>query len=43
MPEQANVLVRNVTRVEPGKPLQEVHVLVQKGRLVAVEPVNWGG
>lgn len=43
MPDLANVLIRNVTRVEPGRPPQEVDVLVQKGRLVAVEPVNWSG
>ncbi|HEY8740671.1 MAG TPA: amidohydrolase family protein, partial [Candidatus Dormibacteraeota bacterium] len=43
MAELANVLIKNVTRVEPGKPLQAVDVLIQKGRLVAVEPVNWGG
>ncbi|MDQ6747409.1 MAG: dihydroorotase [Candidatus Dormibacteraeota bacterium] len=43
MPELANILIRNVTRVEPGKALQEVDVLVEKGRLVAIEPVNWGG
>jgi dihydroorotase len=43
MADLANVLIRNVTRVEPGRPAQEVDVLIQKGRLVAVEPVNWSG
>jgi dihydroorotase len=43
MPELANVLIRNVNRVEPGKPAQEVDVLVQKGRVVSVDPVNWAG
>jgi dihydroorotase len=43
MADLANVLIRNVTRIEPGRPPQEVDVLIQKGQLVAVEPVNWGG
>jgi dihydroorotase len=43
MADVANVLIRNVNRVEPGKPAQEVDVLVQKGRLVSIAPVNWAG
>ena len=43
MPEVANVLIRNVTRLEPGRPAQQVDVVVEKGILVAVEPVNWSG
>ena len=41
-PEQANLHIRNVTRVEPGKPLQMVDVVVEKGRLTSIEPINWG-
>ncbi|MFN2464849.1 MAG: dihydroorotase [Candidatus Dormibacteria bacterium] len=43
MPDLANLLIRNVMRLEPGKPAQEVDILVQKGRVVSVEPVNWAG
>jgi dihydroorotase len=43
MAELANLRIRNITRVEAGKPLQLVDVLIEKGRLVSIETVNWGG
>jgi len=42
MADAANLHIRNVTRVEPGKPMQLVDVVVERGRLTAVDPVNWG-
>ncbi|GAC1332595.1 MAG: dihydroorotase [Candidatus Dormibacteria bacterium] len=42
MAEVANLHVRNVTRVEAGKPMQVVDVVIEKGRVTSVEPTNWG-
>ena len=42
MRELANLHIRNVMRVEPGKPLQLVDVVIEKGRILSIDPVNWG-
>ncbi|MFN2463912.1 MAG: dihydroorotase family protein [Candidatus Dormibacteria bacterium] len=42
MTELANLHIRNATRIEAGRSPQLVDVVVEKGRLVSVEPVNWG-
>ncbi|MGI8610126.1 MAG: dihydroorotase [Candidatus Dormibacteria bacterium] len=43
MAEQANMLIRNVARLEPGRPVQLVDMLIERGKLVAIEPINWSG
>lgn len=43
MAEVANLYINNITRLEPGRPPQLVDVVIERGRLTAMEPVNWGG
>lgn len=43
MAELANMLIRNVSRLEPGKPVRRVDILIEKGQLAAIEQTNWFG
>jgi dihydroorotase len=43
VPEVANLLLRNVTRLEPGQLARQVDVVIEKGKLVRIEPINWSG
>ena len=43
MADLANLLVRNVTRLDPGKPAQQVDMVIEEGRLAAIEPITWSG